>query len=390
MFHFAESDYDEVILKQPKYLALLFAILGGSLHGGSAEPQTDYRGRQFIGFDSLSSFVEAKVPGDGRIFLTSPVIHADITFNEVVVSWNADLPEDAYLEVAAQAIYPQVTTKYYSLGVWSKNSTRGPRHSQAGQKDADADVSTDTLLLRRPAKDLQVRLTISKPGKSSKKTLRFLGISLADSNATPAPLPPCQEAWGKTVPVPERTQMIYPNGSALCSPTTVSMILGYWAKTLHRPSLDRPVPQVAEAIYDTVWQGTGNWPFNMAYAGSFSQIRAYVSRLSDVAELEAWIARSLPVGLSLDYDRLRAKGPGPNGHLVVLVGFTETGDPIINDPGTSEHVRKIFPRKNLIDAWACSRNTVYLIYPENATLPVDVYGHWDSPGTRYKTKPQSQ
>ena len=175
----------------------------------------------------------------------------------------------------------------------------------------------------------------------------------------------------------------------LCSPTTISMILGYWADTLKRPGLDRPVPEVADATYDTQWQGTGNWPFNMAYAGSYSNIRAYVSRLSDVAELEAWIARSLPVGLSLDYDRLRAKGPGPNGHLVVLVGFTETGDPIINDPGTSEHVRKIFPRKKLIDAWACSRNTVYLIYPEKVTLPVDLYGHWDSPLTRYKPPPKS-
>ena len=51
---------------------------------------------------------------------------------------------------------------------------------------------------------------------------------------------------------------------------------------------------------------------------------------------------------------------------------------IINDPGTSEHVRKVFPRKNLVDAWACSRNTVYLVYPRNSALPDDPFGHWDS------------
>jgi hypothetical protein len=173
--------------------------------------------------------------------------------------------------------------------------------------------------------------------------------------------------------------MAYPNGKALCSPTTVSMILGYWAQALKRTELDHPVPEIADAIYDSLWQGTGNWPFNMAYAGSFHGMRAYVTRLSDLSELEAWIARKIPVGLSVDYDRLRAKGPGPNGHLVVCVGFTKEGDPIINDPGTTEHVRKIFPRKDLVYAWAASRNTVYLIHPENYTTPEDHFGHWDSP-----------
>ena len=142
------------------------------------------------------------------------------------------------------------------------------------------------------------------------------------------------------------------------------------------------MPEVAASVFDTVYGGTGNWPFNSAYAGSFEGIRSYISRFASINELETWIAHNIPVGISLDYDRLRGKGPGPNGHLVVLVGFTKDGDPIINDPGTSEHVRKTFFRKNLIDAWACSRNTVYLIYPENATVPDDSLGHWDSPLTR--------
>ena len=182
--------------------------------------------------------------------------------------------------------------------------------------------------------------------------------------------------------------MIYPGGKALCSPTTVSMLMGYWAQTLNRPEMDQPVPAIADAIYDSQWQGTGNWSFNMAYAGSFSGMRAYVTRLSDISELEAWIIQKVPIGLSVDYDRLRAKGPGPNGHLVALVGFTKTGDPIINDPGTSENVRKVFPRHNLAEAWACSRNTVYLIYPENAACPKDRFGHWETERHNYSRDAQ--
>ena len=95
-------------------------------------------------------------------------------------------------------------------------------------------------------------------------------------------------------------------------------------------------------------------------------------------KLEDWIAKGVPVGLSLCYNRLRGKSAEPSGHLVVCVGFTAEGDPIINDPGTREDIRKVFPRRNLINAWAYSRNAAYLIYPENTEIPMDRFGHWQS------------
>jgi hypothetical protein len=105
-------------------------------------------------------------------------------------------------------------------------------------------------------------------------------------------------------------------------------------------------------------------------------MRAYVARFTDVSEIEDWIAAGLPVGLSVCYNRLRGQGDEPSGHLVVCVGFTAEGDIIVNDPGTSRNVRKTFTRKNLIRAWAHSRNTVYLVYPETAGIPKDRFGHW--------------
>lgn len=347
-----------------------------------AEPAADFRGRQFIGFDAFAGFAPSAGSRLGEKVLTSPVLSARNDFTELIVSWNAVLSTGEYLLVEARAVSPEHCTRYYQLGQWSTDPLQHPRQSFGGQQDADGAVSTDTLLLRRPAARLQVRLTFGGQSGSASPQLKFLAISLTSTNTALSELPPQREAWGKVIEVPERSQMIYPNGKALCSPTTVSMLLAYWARELKRPELDRTVPDIASAIYDSEWHGTGNWPFNMAYAGSFAGMRAYVTRLSDVSELETWIAKGFPVGLSVDYDRLRAKGPGPNGHLVVLVGFTPQGDPIINDPGTTLHVRKVFPRQNLIAAWACSRNTVYLVYPENATLPNDIWGHWDSPKSR--------
>ena len=64
--------------------------------------------------------------------------------------------------------------------------------------------------------------------------------------------------------------------------------------------------------------------------------------------------------------------------LVVCVGLTKDGEVVVNDPGTTQNVCRTFPRANVIAAWANSKNTVYLVYPENARIPKDRFGHWDS------------
>jgi len=101
--------------------------------------------------------------------------------------------------------------------------------------------------------------------------------------------------------------MAYPNGGALCSPTTVSMLMTYWSRMLKRPELDHNVPDIVKAVYDPNWRGTGNWPFNTAYAGSYKGMRGYVTRMCDISEIEDWIVNGIPVGLSVSYDRLRGR-----------------------------------------------------------------------------------
>jgi hypothetical protein len=343
------------------------------VHSKSFDP----RGIQFIGFKTFASFKKSPGEQPGEVVLTSKPIHARIAWDELIVSWNAVMPAGTWLKIEARAIQPDHTTKWYVLGLWSGDPERYPRESVRQQRDEDGDVKTDTLVLKQPADRVQVRLTLGGEGREELK-LKFLSLALLDNQFTPKPLTPNRTAWGRTIDVPERSQMAYENGGVLCSPATVSMLLAHWARELNRPSLDRDVPEVVKGVYDPKWEGTGNWVFNTAYAGSLPGMRAYTARLSDVAELEAWIAQGIPVGLSLCYNRLRGKGCEPSGHLVVCVGFTEAGDVVVNDPGTSKHVRKTFPRANLIDAWAHSKNAAYFIYPEKAAVPRDRFGHWDS------------
>ena len=157
-------------------------------------------------------------------------------------------------------------------------------------------------------------------------------------------------------------------------------LLAYWSDKLHRPEIDHTVPETAHSIQDPDLGGTGNWPFNTAYAGHYPGMRAYVTRLDDITELEDWIAAGIsPVTSVSSFINVNHKG-GDDGHLIVCCGFTDTGDVVVNDPGgsTAKPARKVYERQHFIDCWKKSRNTVYLVYPEDAAIPKNVYRHWDN------------
>mgnify|MGYP000664763520 FL=1 len=102
-----------------------------------------------------------------------------------------------------------------------------------------------------------------------------------------------------------------------------------------------------------------------------------MTRLSDVAELEAWVAAGVPVAVSVSYNLLRGQPRDrSDGHLVVVRGFTDAGAVVVNDPGTGRDIRRVFPRENLARAWAVSGHTVYLVHPEDHPRPADRFGHW--------------
>ncbi len=337
----------------------------------------------FIGRKEFSDFTKTPGAAAGEVVLTSPEITAPIAWDELIASWN--VPAGVYLKTEARAIFPDHTTKYYTLGLWSDDASLHPRNSISRQRDDDGTVKTDTLVLKRPGGKIQVRITLGSADTNQPPSLKFLGLSFCDSQAQPIAREPNHAAWGKTIEVPERRQAEYKEEKGWCSPTSLSMVLAYWSDTLHRSELNHTVPEVAKAIYDEDMDGTGNWPFNTAYAGTFPGVRAYVTRLDDISELEDWIAAGIPPIISVSSYLTNDRHSGPdNGHLIVCVGFTDTGDFVANDPGVSVkrnvRARRVYPRERVINAWKKSKNTVYLVYPETATIPKHASGHWDSGG----------
>ncbi|MDB6019265.1 MAG: hypothetical protein JWR19_3754 [Pedosphaera sp.] len=358
---------------------LLLALLAATLAGCSTAPHYALRQRtSFIALSDFSGFTRATNATPGQIVLTSPVINPPLAWNELIVSWNAT---GAPLRVEARGIYPNHPTRFYNLGSWSEDSTRYPRASASRQSDADGFVKIDTLILSHPGAAVQLRLTLGAPDSPTPAQLKFIGLSFCDTRAQLAPAAPNRAAWGRELPVPQLRQAEYAGGIGWCSPAALTMVLNYWSETLHRPELMRTVPEVADGVFDAGYGGTGNWPFNTAYAGKFPGLRAYVTRLNDLSEVEDWIVAGIPPILSVSSYLTNDQHSGPdNGHLIVCTGFTAQGDVIANNPGvsvkTNQPARQIYPRERVINAWQKSKNAVYLIYPETADLPPNRSGNW--------------
>lgn len=306
-------------------------------------------------------------------------------FRELIPSWNAETPPGTWIEVRLRARLDGRWTRWYDLGAWSSDGGPGRRQSVSGQRDADGRVLTDTLALSAPAEAYQLALALRSDDPARTPTVTLAAVLSSAPSPVARSVEPSHAAWGAVLDVPERSQMVYPGGGPVwCSPTSTSMVLAYWAERLGRPGLNRPVPEVAAAVYDPVYRGNGNWPFNTAYAGR-DGLTAYVSRMSALGQVERWIEAGVPVVASLAWspgELGNASVPSTNGHLLVVVGFTAAGDVVVNDPAADprlgQSVRRVYGRAQFERLWLThSGGTVYLIYPETLTPPREAaFGAW--------------
>jgi hypothetical protein len=343
---------------------------------GTGLAADEERGRAFVAWDDFSSWQTENKPNEGGWSLASSPIEAAIEFDQLILSWNVSGGRESIYSFSVQVLHGSEWSSSYVLGQWAPGAGQINRTSIGGQKDELARVSTDTLVLSKPAQTVRVRVEVGQD-RAALSDLELIGLSFLDSGSKPSALKSDRAAWGVELAVPQLCQMDYKGGEVWCSPTRVGMVLSHWANVKKRSELRLSVPSLAAEVFDPDWNGTGNWPFNTAFAGSFDGIRGYVVRLSDVMELEDFISVGIPVTVSVAYSVLkRSPSRSNDGHLVVCVGFTNDGNIIVNDPARNPEVRWVYDRADFVAAWGRSKNTTYLIYPDSAPLPADPGGLW--------------
>jgi Peptidase_C39 like family len=306
---------------------------------------------------------------------TSPAV-AVSSFAEAIASWNADTPAGTWIETQIRADIGGRWTKWYILGIWAADTGTVERHSVQGQGDADGFVAVDTLVLAKKATStsFQLKLRLFSENEAV-PSVRAASVAMSTHPGSASALPPGDPTlWNRVLAVPECSQMVYPDGGEVwCSPTSTSMVLAYW-QTATGPCEPR-VRAAVDGVFDWIYDGHGNWPFNTAYAAS-QGLEGYVARFTSMAQLEPWIAAGVPVVISYAWKKNELTGapiPSSNGHLAVLAGFDAAGNPVVNDPAapSDDTVQRTYLRSELERLWLeTSGGTAYLIYPQGRAVPV--------------------
>jgi uncharacterized protein YvpB len=145
-------------------------------------------------------------------------------------------------------------------------------------------------------------------------------------------------AGGSALDVPRINQIKgggkYPR--AYCGPTSVRMVLAYFGTKIGADT-------AASGVYI---RGKGASHEGMARKLRQYGVKATLTRTRNLTHLKAAIGRGHPVIINVRGNY----GPrSTGGHIIVVVGFDGSGNPIINDPaGGGRHV---CPKRKFVNAW---------------------------------------
>ncbi|MEL4505226.1 peptidase C39 family protein [Luteococcus sp. H138] len=330
---------------------------------------------------------------------TSPVVATQLAAKEIIPSWNASTQEGSAVRIQLRARSSSGRwSGWFTLGLWGSASASAiapTRTSVNGQSDSVARVATDTLVAQSGVtfSHYQARLELLRTtGTTAMPIVSQFCVLCSTGKQTSTPVSPVGVARGRALTVPAYSQMLhmghYPawngGGEAWCSATCLAMILDYWkagaspaetAWVRPRPHTDPQVEQVVRGVWDAGYRGTGNWPFNVAYA-SARGLQGFVTRLRSLNEAERFIRAGIPLVVSTSFSRsqLTGAGFGTNGHLMVIRGFDESGNVLVNDPASgmkasNRLVPRTYNRAQFESAWGRTGGLTYVIHPKGMALP---------------------
>lgn len=326
---------------------------------------------------------------------TSPEYNPSLPINQLTTSWQADTPKDTWIETDLSVYVHNHWSKWYDMGNWTFTNGAQQRTSVSGQDDNDGYIFVDTYVSNDEA-PTKYKLRETLHGTDhAQPTVRQVAATASDPKTADATASQTTVHHTIELPVPAYSQEIhrgeYPQydggGEAWCSPTSTAMVVSYWHRGPSQHDLqslpadtvfdqhgrkDAIVDWTAQQTYDKDYDGTGNWPFNTSYASAYG-LDGSVRQYNSLQGIESWIKKGVPIVASIAWDNTDSKTdndlpnaaiPKSGGHLLVITGFTASGDVITNDPAGADNsqVRRVYPRAQFERVWQnASAGTVYLI-----------------------------
>ncbi len=301
-------------------------------------------------------------------------------FNEVLLSWNADVSADSAFTVELRVGRRDELgwSPYIYMGDWYTAEAILPEGERVTKFDGGK-VDVDVFRSPRRWDRFQYRLrAYSRAAPRSEATLELRRVAVCLSDTTGLPLAPdesgagAREAsprrwprrWIGRLDVPFRSQKEESAEIAarICSPTSVAMVMDYRGVSV-------PTTTVARRIYDATHDIYGNWP--RAIQGAYSMgVPGYLRRFADWSDVAEMLDGGQPLIISIGVKEGQLTGApyrSTSGHLLVLTGMDASGGIHVNDPAapTQKQGRATYRRDELDEVWLRRGGTAYvLLAPE--------------------------
>lgn len=306
--------------------------------------------------------------------LISPVCKTRFPFNEIILCWNCFAGDSSGLAISIAVSSDSLRWYNFAYQDWRIESDIGaidedslPRKKISGIGFVDIDV----IKLEKPASFYRFNINFYH-----KDSLPFFldRISICYSN-THANIRQ-HGTWDNhqmtdmpkvALAVPFLSQKALPDSISdrTCSPTSLAMVLNYHN---HQCS----ALEVSAAVYDPFAEIYGNWPYNMEAAYLMGLQKTWIGRHNSFNEIAAEINSGIPVIISIDVPPGKlANAPYPTtggaGHLIVIRGFDEKGNVLVNDPAGAipQEGMLSYDLESLTEIWVECGGVAYHLWPES-------------------------
>ena len=290
---------------------------------------------------------------------------APFAVNEVVPSWNVDMPANTGVRTEIRAVNGGASTIWYEV---ARIGTI-PGGIKRNKSDSYGYINIDTLMLYATWPQIEYRVTLYTNRTGVTPTLRLMSLCYADTDTLISYSPLPGPGTTTSLPVPWRSQYWVPTiGGVICGPTSLTMAEDYYG-------CDLPTETVAADCYDSYNKLYGNWPL-IAQGAAKHGFKAYTFRANGQQPLRDQFAAGNAVIMSMAYgagELTNSPISSTNGHLVLMVGVTSTGDYICNDPAGADsrwdHV--VYNATQIAHVWLYHAGGVLI-----AVMPNLVYGRY--------------
>jgi len=281
-------------------------------------------------------------------------------FNVGLPSWNGHAPanENSSFKVQMRFEMSYGWSSWVTVGFWDKDiwSSYGSTTFTGGK------VYIDEVKLDSYVKKYQFRVDFKRLSESYESAnMKQLSFFVSDSRTTSSVnLTEIENDKPEAFFIP--TSFVYQYavddviGPDICSPTSTSMIL---------KSFDYVVDpyQFALRTKDPYWGIFGVWPRSVQHASEYG-LRSFVGRYRTWSEASDVLKKGGRIAMSIGQ-------PLYTGHLVMLAGFDDNGNPILHDPAKSNGYSIVYNKRSLSEAWFNKGGVAYTFFGIDETNAIE-------------------